>query len=259
MQEIASTQEILRSIADALGDVDAFMAQYDGNERQKSSIAAAIANRLLAANRFDEAWKVIEGALPNVLGAWSDDWHECRIAALYALGQDAEAERARWSYFERSLKDTVLRACLLRMPESDGRQAEQRALKLAETSKSLDMAVDFLISWGDLDRAAALVTKRSAEVPELDYFHLMDAGDVFEADYPLVATVLHRAFIQQALGFGDTAYLKDAARYLIRCRALAQHIAHWPGLASHDQYEKDLRRRLKYKYRFWDLVARQKP
>ncbi len=259
MQEISSTQEILRSIADALGDVDAFMAQYDGDERQKSAIAAAIANRLLAANRFDEAWKVIEGALPNQFGAWSDDWHECRIAALYALGQDAEAEKARWSYFERSLKDTVLRACLLRMPESDGRQAEQRALKLAETSNSLDKAVDFLISWGDWDRAAALVTKRSAEVQELGYFYLMDMGDVFEADYPLVATVLHRAFIQQSLEFGKTVDIKDAARYLAKCRALAQRIADWAELAPHDQYEKDLRRHHEYNYYFWDLVSRQKP
>ena len=45
----------LRDIADAQGDVDAFITQYDAQTRKVPKIAAEIARRLLAAGRADEA------------------------------------------------------------------------------------------------------------------------------------------------------------------------------------------------------------
>ena len=45
----------LKDIADAMGDVDAFIAQYDPATRKVPKIAAEIANRLHAAGRAGDA------------------------------------------------------------------------------------------------------------------------------------------------------------------------------------------------------------
>jgi hypothetical protein len=45
---------------DALGDVDAFIEQYEEETRRVPKIAAEIAQRLLATGRAQEAWQTIE-------------------------------------------------------------------------------------------------------------------------------------------------------------------------------------------------------
>jgi hypothetical protein len=52
----------LRQIADAQGDVDAFIAQHSKKARSVPSVAAEIAERLLQAGRATEAWTAIEAA-----------------------------------------------------------------------------------------------------------------------------------------------------------------------------------------------------
>ena len=52
----------LTTIADAQGDVDAFIAQYDEQTRKVPKIAAQIARRLLAADRSEEALHTIDAA-----------------------------------------------------------------------------------------------------------------------------------------------------------------------------------------------------
>ena len=55
-------QMALKDIADAMGDVDAFIAQYDPATRKVPQIAAEIATRLLAAGRAADALGFIERA-----------------------------------------------------------------------------------------------------------------------------------------------------------------------------------------------------
>jgi len=45
----------LKDTADAMGDVDAFIAQYEARTRKVLQIAAEIAARLLAAGRAEES------------------------------------------------------------------------------------------------------------------------------------------------------------------------------------------------------------
>ena len=109
----------LREIADAQGDVDAFIDQYDENTRKVPRIAAEIACRLLEASRTEEALQTIEAAEHRRSG-WPDfDWEEARIAVLDALGRGDEAQTARWSCFERALSAEHLRAYLKRLPDFD--------------------------------------------------------------------------------------------------------------------------------------------
>jgi hypothetical protein len=57
---VSTVRLALTEIADALGDVDAFIEQYDEPTRKVPKIAAEIARRLLSAGRAEEAWQTIE-------------------------------------------------------------------------------------------------------------------------------------------------------------------------------------------------------
>jgi hypothetical protein len=51
---VSTVRHALQDIADAMGDVDAFIAQYDAETRKVPKIAAEIARRLLGAGRAKE-------------------------------------------------------------------------------------------------------------------------------------------------------------------------------------------------------------
>lgn len=111
----STVRSALMEIADAQGDVDAFVGQYDPETRKVPRIAAEIAQRLLAAGRAEEAWQTLEAARhrKNRISNWPDfDWEDARIEALDALGRTDDAQAVRWSCFERSLSATHLRAYL---------------------------------------------------------------------------------------------------------------------------------------------------
>ena len=114
---VSTVRLALMEIADAQGDVDAFIGQYDGPTRKVPKIAAEIAQRLLAAGRSQEAWQTIQ-ATEHRRSGWPDfEWEDARADVLDALGRGDEAQAARWSCFERSLSATHLRAYLKRLPD----------------------------------------------------------------------------------------------------------------------------------------------
>jgi hypothetical protein len=88
----ASTARLaLQEIADAQGDVDAFIVQYDEQTRKVPKVAAEIASRLLAADRAEEAWRTIE-ATEHRRSGWPDfEWEDARIDVLDALGRGDDA------------------------------------------------------------------------------------------------------------------------------------------------------------------------
>ena len=88
----------LTEIADALGDVDGFAGRYSDEERASPAIAAAIAKRMLAADRTSEALPTLDGAAEGFRsgGHWPD-WQRVRIEVLDALGRSSEAQGDRWN------------------------------------------------------------------------------------------------------------------------------------------------------------------
>jgi hypothetical protein len=127
---ISTVRQALQDIADALGDVDAFIEQFDEQARKVPKIAAEIARRLLAAGRADEAWQTLEATehqRRNNDWDWPDfEWEDTRIDVLEALGRTGDAQAARWECFERSLSSSHLRAYLKRLPDFDDAEAEKK-------------------------------------------------------------------------------------------------------------------------------------
>ena len=186
-------------LADALGDVDAFIEQYEEETRRVPKIAGEIARRLLSAGRAQEAWQTIEATehrCRNSSWDWPDfEWEDARIDVLEALGRGDDAQAARWGCFERSLSSTHLRAYLKRLPDFADVEAGEKAPNYAQRSRNLLHALSFLVSWPALDRAANLVLQRSDELDGDRYEILTSAADALASKYPFAATLVLRAMI----------------------------------------------------------------
>ncbi|CAA7615632.1 conserved hypothetical protein [Magnetospirillum sp. LM-5] len=248
----------LQEIADAEGDVEAFMAQYKPEARKFPPVAAEIARRLLAAGRAEDALRIIEEAehRKSRLWDWPDvEWVDARIDTLDALGRGDDAQAARWEFFLQSLSPEHLRAYLKRLPDFDDVEAEDKALDHAQQAPNLTHALALLVSWPALDRAAAMVLRRAGDVDGDRYEVLPQAAKALSARHPLAATVLHRALIDFALTRNRTGRYKHAARHLLECSSLSSAIDDFAVFEAHDAYVTRLKREHGKKSSFWSLVT----
>jgi hypothetical protein len=246
----------LREIADAQGDVDAFIAQYEEKTRKVPKIAAEIARRLLAADRPEDALQMIEAA-EHRGNDWPDfEWEDARIDSLEALGRGDEAQAARWSCFERALSADHLRAYLKRLPDFDDVEAEERALDRAERHESALEALTFLVSWPAVERAARLVIRRAGELDGDHYEILSPAADALAGRHPLAATLVLRAMIDFTLIKARSSRYRHAARHLMECAGLASSIPDFGAFERHDAYAARLKAEHGRKTGFWGLISR---
>jgi Family of unknown function (DUF6880) len=256
---LSTVRYALQEIADALGDVDAFIEQHDEKARRVPKIAAGIAQRLLSARRVEEAWRTIETAEPQQGGSDRQspefEWEDARIDVLEALERPEDAQAARYKCFERSLSASHLRAYLKRLPDFDDIEAETRALDYVERYPNVLQSLSFLVSWPALDRAATLVQRCCRELDGDHYEILAPAADALAGKYPLAATLLLRAMIDFSLTRARSSRYKHAARHLLDCSGLAGSIESFGEYEPHDAYEARLRREHGRKSGFWGLVG----
>jgi len=246
----------LQEIAEAQGDVDAFIAQYDEQAVRRPGIAADIARQLLRVGRATEALQAIEAAEHGRDGRVDFDWENARIATLEALGRGDEAQAARWSCFERAFSSEHLRAYLERLPDFEDVEAEERALTHVERSKNVLQALEFLVSWPALDRAARLITQRAGELDGDVYEVLSPAADALAAKYPLAATMALRAMIDFTLAKARSGRYRHAARHFMECASLASSITErGDAFETHGAYALRLKAEHGRKSGFWNLIS----
>ncbi len=245
-------QSALTDIADALGDADGYAARYSDEERSNPAIAAQIAERLLRADRPDDAMAALELAEPQTRGGrhWPD-WHRVWIDTLEALGRADEAQSARWSIFERDLDADYLRAHLKRLPDFDDEEAENRALAHVRQHPDFHQALDFLMNWPAPHLAADLVLQRHGERDGDQYWLLTPAAEALEQINPLAATLLLRAMIDFSLDRGKTKRYGHAARHLQTCLYLAKRIDSFAPHPDHEAYIAALKEHHSRKSAFW--------
>lgn len=245
---------VLLAIADALGDVESFVAAFNREDLQWPPNAAAVATRLLQANRAEEALAVVRGVQRQVIGDVLSDPH---IAALEARGRHNEAQQLRWDCFLAELNTRHLRDYLKQLPDFEDVEAEEKALNLVQADTDHHGALSFLLAWPDLRRAAALVIQQ-AELWDGNAYDLYGpAAEQLEADHPLAATVLLRAMVTFTLEMGRPKRYRYAAQHLLRCGELASRIEQWDALISHTLFEAHLRQEFGQKYSFWERWTNQ--
>jgi hypothetical protein len=245
----------LQEIADAQGDVDAFIAQQSEKARTVPRVAAEIARRLLGAGRAKEAWSAINAVNENSPGWIPFEWEEVRLDVMEALGRKDEAQAFRWQCFERALNSAHLRGYLKRLPDFDDVEAEQRAMSYTLRFPMVHQALAFLVSWPALDKAAALVLERSSELDGDHYEILSPAAEALAAKHPLAAAMLLRAMIDFALKENRVKRYPHAARHFAECASLAAAIGDFGGFEPHERYGARLKAEHGRKTSFWALTA----
>jgi len=244
----------LKDIADAMGDVDAFIAQYDLKTRKVPQIAAEIATRLLAAGRTGDALGFIERA--DTKDSWVPrEWQDTRLEVLEALDRKDEAQTFRWSCFENTLVSEYLRDFLKRLPDFEDIDAEDRAMDHAAAQPSLLPALGFFLEWPSLNRAARLLIDRQDEINGDHYEFLVPAAEALSERFPLAATLALRAMIDFTLSKARSKRYGYASQHLVDCAALSERIEDYGTFEPHATYIARLKRDHGRKTGFWGHFA----
>ncbi|MCS5700334.1 hypothetical protein NZK32_14935 [Cyanobium sp. FGCU-52] len=249
-------------IADALGDAEAYLAEYRDHDPEAltvPAIAARVAQRLTPAGRAEEALVLLQGANPGLAQrrAGAEEWCDARLAALEALGRHDEAQAQRWEYALMELSRRHLRDYLKRLPAFEDATAEERALDLVAEHDDLQEALWFLLHWPEPRRAARLVLATPKPLNGNFYELLVPLADLLEKNHPLAASRCLRAMVDFSLLKARSKRYPHAARHLHTCHLLARGIKDWGDLEDHSTYVARLRRDHGRKYGFWSLVPKE--
>ena len=195
-------------IADALGDTEAYLAEYrDHNPEALTvpAIAAMVATRLTKAGRAEEALTLLQAADPR-LGqrrTGAEEWCDARLDALEALGSSDDAQAQRWEFALMELSARHLRYYPKRLPAFEEMPAEEKALDLVADHDDLEEALWFLLHWPEPHRAARLVLAAPKPLNGDRYFLLAPLAELLEQRHPLAATVCLRCCSSMAATTGS--------------------------------------------------------
>ena len=258
---------VRQAIAEARGDLDQFLVlEAQRSEWRQNPLRAA--EKLLAAGRLDEAlsWArrehrggfayasatdVADGRIKRPHDLQRVDL-EARI--LEAQGDREAAQTLRWQAFETTLDPGVLRAFVKKLGDFEDDDAIDRAFAHAEASGQIHTALAFFIAWPRLDGAAKLVLAKAGQWDGRHYGPLSDAAAVLEEKFPLAASVLYRALLDDILTRGKSQAYGHGARYLAKLDSLAAEIPAWGGIDNHVAYTLGLQKGHGRKYGFWSLT-----
>jgi hypothetical protein len=163
---------IVRTLADAAVDPDAYSATFTSEALREPEIAGVVAQRFLAGGRFEDARQILENAVrPGLFklgrgGQPSPDfgWESAWIDYLEAAGRNVEAQEARWASYERTMSTERAKAYVTRLPDFEDVEAEERVFAIAREHDDAERALALLIEWPALAEAARFITKRGEEL-----------------------------------------------------------------------------------------------
>ena len=116
---------------------------------------------------------------------------------------------------------------------------------------SFAAALNFFRDWPDQARSAQLVMTRTQEIDGNLYFLLDPAAQLIEGRYPMAATLLRRAMIEDTLNGAKSTRYKHAARHLLECASLVPGIYDYGGVETHESFVGRLRAKHDRKTGFW--------
>lgn len=161
--------ELVRQLADAAGDIDAYRATFPDASIREPANAAKLANRLLAAGRVAEAGEVLEaaGAKLEKRGPGSEldyEWETSCIDYLERSGQAEAAQAARWASFEATLSAERAKAFTARLADFEDVEAETRAFAIAAAHADFQRGLSFLMDWPAVAEAGRMIEARPGDI-----------------------------------------------------------------------------------------------
>ena len=264
-------REIRQVIAAATGDLDQLIA-LEREKPEQSQDSLAIAEKLFEADRAEEALVWVRRAVPvahRPHDGFDDDDEaehgpatrqaslEARI--LTALGQKPAASLLLWTRFTELLSPRILREHLKALPDFEDIEAEERAMVLAMAHPEAMVALRFFLAWPRRDLAAKLIVARHEAWDGRDWYTLPGVADQLQHEYPLAATVLYRALLDDILARARSKAYPHGAKYLERLGLLAPDADANParpaGFPLHAEYRERLRSTHGRKSGFWTLTG----
>lgn len=248
---------ILSDIADAQGDVDAWLSQYSAEQLTYHTIAPNAARRLLEAGRAEDALQVMETCIASEgkdRGFDTPEVDSAHFACLEALGMEDNLRRTMWTRFETRLCAETLRRYISRLPDFDDDEALEEARTHVRGHPNLLQGLIFCLNWPDSRLAADLILYRHAELDGNAYEILTPTSELLEAEHPLAATLVWRSMITFALQNNRAKRYRHGARHLASCAQADMAITDCGIFQSHDAFVSDLRRTHSRKQAFWDKV-----
>jgi hypothetical protein len=188
-------------------------------------------------------------------GHLDDSRQDLLADALERLGRFEESSPIRQRMFERTLSDFYFQRWLEHLPEPARAEAVAHARQLALAHDDLTAAATLLLQLGDADAAEARLLAEPGRIGGNDYARLVPLAKAFRADEcPRGEAVVYRALLK---GILDRAYARaygHAARYWSRLREIADSGVGLLPLASHEDFEAEIRARHARKSAFWAYV-----
>ena len=247
---------LLEQIAQGRGDLDGYLQLFDDSQLSWPDTAAEVASHLLQAGRAEQALAVLNRAERVTAIMEAREWHDTRLAVLEALGRNEEAQQHRWQVFCQRLSIPLLRDYLKRLADFEDVVAEEQAFKVAAEHPLPLLALQFLVGWPALPRAARYVIEQGQDWYGDAYEIYEPAAERLSADHPVAASLLLRAMVVFALSTGRTKRYRYAAEHLRSCEQLAARIDDWQGVEPHTSFAGRLRELFALNWSFWKLVER---
>lgn len=241
---------VVRKLADRAGDLDAWVLAIPDADRSKPETGAEIARRLAEAHRPAEARAALEASRAAAPASrWGrgkaaipapqpESWHAAEIAVLDAEGDGKAADLARWSLFERTLSEDVLKSLLAKLPDFEDVLALDRAFGIASAYVDPMRGLAFLMSWPAHREAAEMILARRTELRGSHNDVPLWASRL-ASRYPDAALLLvrERARALMRLGAGGD---DEVQGLLGEAEALATHAVD-PDIPSHEAFLAGLR------------------
>ena len=242
----------------ALGrsDLEGYLELFEPSQLTWPDTAAEVAGHLLRGGRAEQALAVLDRAAKSTQIMEAEAWHATRIAVLEALCRSEEAQQHRWQVFAKTLSIPVLREVLQRLDDFADVEAEEQALAVVEQHPLPLAALQFLIFWPSLARAARYVIEHCHDWDGDAYEIYEPAAERLSADHPVAASLLLRAMVVFALSMGRSKRYRYAAEHLRQCERLEARIDDWQGFESHNSFVGRLREAFAQKWSFWQLLER---
>lgn len=253
---LATLDDGLRAVSDAMGDVDGFIATFSVEEMRHPVYATHIAVRLADADRADEAMAILEHAAPDDDDppGWRLDWNNALILTLQKQSRTDELKSVNWQMFETFLSHTHLRAYLKLLPDFDDVEAEERALDWVTQHPAFIPALLFLVKWPALPRAAKLINARADDIDGSYYDLLLPAAEALDGKFPLAGALIRRALIVFVLKLGRGHRFKQAMQHVKELEALDASISDYGEHDDHKVFIEHLWLDHPLKAGFWSLL-----
>ncbi len=266
-----SLSPLYQSIADALGDVDKYIALIKNRSVLNDITICDIAKRLLAKWRSEEAIDyllyqpndlTVDGASTEIDAAKITYQNVSRLDLLIEAYEVEtmleEAQALRWLMFERYLSQTYYLGLIKHKKGAELESIQARAFQFATKDYigSFNSILQFLSEIQAYEKIDQLIKNNFSKLDENDYsLYRPLSKTLANAGFPLSACILRRKLIDGILSGAKSKYYKYAVSDLKLSKNYADAVTDWCGFKTYDEYFDTLKEQHVRKSAFWSKLS----